>query len=292
MGKGGGGSSSTTVQKADPWIGLQPSLTNLYNSANQWYNSAAPEYYSGSTLSPLSDATTGAQGAGINRAWFGNSGMRLGQGELNKTIGGGYLNSNPYLNSMFDAASSGVGRQFSQNVLPGVASMFSGAGRTGSGAMAGAVDNATRAYGDTLGNMGANIYGGAYESERGRQMQAMGMAPAYAANDYTDIANLANIGQAQDTRSQDLLNADIQRFQFGQNRPLSKLQDFNALLNGGMAMNGTTSSQQAQRSSSPLAGAIGWGLAGYSLAGSGFGTALGLTAPWGAGLGALMGLFS
>ena len=264
MGKGGGGSSSTTVQKADPWIGLQPSLTNLYDSANNWYNSASPQYYPNSTIGDLSPLTTGAQGLGAQRALMGNSGMQLGQGQLNQTIGGGYLGSNPYLDSMFNSAASGVGRQFSQNVLPGIASMFSGAGRTGSGAEAGAADRATQAYGDTLGRMGSSIYGGAYESERGRQMQAMGMAPAYAANDYTDIAQLANIGRAQEGRTQDELNADIQRFQFAQNRPLSKLQDFNALLNGGMALSGTTASQQAQRSGSPLAGAAGGAMMGYS----------------------------
>lgn len=47
MSGSGGGGSSTTVQKADPWSGVQPYLNQLYGGASQAYNNA-PQIYPGS----------------------------------------------------------------------------------------------------------------------------------------------------------------------------------------------------------------------------------------------------
>lgn len=48
MGGGsGGGGSSTTVQKADPWEGVQPYLSEAYARANSLYGGAGPQYYPG-----------------------------------------------------------------------------------------------------------------------------------------------------------------------------------------------------------------------------------------------------
>lgn len=73
----GSGGSSTTVQKADPWSGLQPSLTNLYSSATDLSNSGGPQVYQGSSVSPI----TGAQQTGMT--------------SLENIGNGGYGNLNP-----------------------------------------------------------------------------------------------------------------------------------------------------------------------------------------------------
>lgn len=66
MGKGGGG-STTTVQQADPWSGVQPYLKDVYASAETLYGSGsgiAP--YTGPQVAELPDWLTGSLMGGIN----------------------------------------------------------------------------------------------------------------------------------------------------------------------------------------------------------------------------------
>ncbi len=94
-------------------------------------------------------------------------------GGLGAFGGGAELGSNPYLDSMYGAATRGVADQFRNSIAPSLSSAFSAAGRTGSGAHQGAFGQAAQSLGNTLGDMGANLYGGAYESGRNRQLSAL-----------------------------------------------------------------------------------------------------------------------
>lgn len=340
MSKGGGGGGTTqTIQKADPWIGLQGPLSTLYEQAQAQYNAPGPAHYPGSTVAPQSGATQTAQSMLEQRATGGNPligqaqqqlydtlgdqyyGLNPAMGQLSNIGSGAMLNANPYVDAMFNKAAGRVGEQFSKNVMPGVASMFSQAGRYGSNAMQEATNQAQQNYGDTLGNLATQIYGGNYATERGLQQEALGqlgtnfgreralqlsalgMAPQLAQADYGDIAQLGQLGASQEARNQQLLNADISRWDYGQNLNSQKLAQLNQLLQGGAAYAGQTSSStlpEAQRN--PLMGAIGGGMAGYQLGGA-IGTAMGGAAggaaagsslgPWGALAGAVLGgLFS
>src|SRR3990167_2189235 len=82
---------------------------------------------------------------------------QAGGGYLQDTIGGNYLNSNPYLDSMYDKAAG--------KVSAGVNSLFSKGGRFGSGAHQGVL-------GDTLSGLATDIYGGNYAAERTNQQNA------------------------------------------------------------------------------------------------------------------------
>lgn len=86
--------------------------------------------------------------------------------ELLKTINGGYLTpgSNPYLDQVYNHAAGLVGA--------GVDSRFEASGRYGSNAHAGSVAEA-------LSGLAGNLYGGAYNAERGRQTTAELAAPTY-----------------------------------------------------------------------------------------------------------------
>lgn len=91
---------------------------------------------------------------------------------LNQTQAGAYLNSNPYLDQTYNRASNAVTRQFNESVLPGVNSTFSLAGRTGSGVHQNAVNQASEQLGTTLSDLGNQVYGGNYQQERDRMLQA------------------------------------------------------------------------------------------------------------------------
>lgn len=300
MGKSSGTQTTSTVQKADPWSGIQPALTELYNSALQNFYGPGPQYYPGSTVAPLSIPTQLSQDLWMQRALEGSPltsqaqqeaystlggdyfynpanlgllglgstnfaatspalqslyglagrdflssnigtqglqqmagqdfsatnpamqslyalggrdfssslpgmsalqglagsdylsqsdaarrlqemsgfdffGQTPGMGTLQQIAGGSMLNANPYIDQMFQQASGRVGEQFSKSVQPGIASMFAGAGRFGSGQMAAGLEQSQQQFGDTLNRLATDIYGQNYAQERGMQQQALGM---------------------------------------------------------------------------------------------------------------------
>ncbi|HEX7766349.1 MAG TPA: hypothetical protein VF443_06510 [Nitrospira sp.] len=318
-----GGGGTNTVTKSDPWSGVQPYLASLYQRGHEYSFTPGPQFYPNSTIAPQSSDTLQAQNmirsramlgspqlptaqkqnlATMNGAYFQNAStpglLGLANGSapqlqaLNDAAGGKFLNANPYVDSMFNQASEGVGRQFRSNVLPGVASMFEGAGRYGSNAMGEQVGQAADSYGRTLDNLATQIYGGNYANERGfmqnastalgtlglgantelgsqfarerfNQTSATKEAPTLAAADYNDPTVLGTLGQSQDARAQSLLQSDIDRWNYNQNQPQNMLSYYSQLLNGTAGFGGGTKSTSA--SGDPLMQALGYGMMGSSL---------------------------
>lgn len=97
---------------------------------------------------------------------------------LEKTAAGGFLGSNPYLDSQYDAAARRVTENFTDNVIPGITGMFAGSGGTGSGIHREMNLDAADVLGQNLSDMAANMYGQNYAQERSRQLQAAGQMSA------------------------------------------------------------------------------------------------------------------
>lgn len=96
-----------------------------------------------------------------------------GMGMLAGRAGGDMLGSNPYLDRQFDAAAGRVTDQFNRAVVPSINATFGSGGRTGGGLHVDALTDASGRLGDTLGDMATNMYGNAYNFERGMQDQAL-----------------------------------------------------------------------------------------------------------------------
>jgi len=277
LGKGGGGTQTTnTVQKADPWVGAQPFMSDVLANAKAQFNAPGPTFFPQNTVGPQAAETLQAQQLAANRAIAGSpieqaaqaenlrttTGQYLGlspaQPLWNATMRGDFLNANPYLNSMFARAARPVTQQFTDAALPGISSMFSQAGRFGSGAQQTAVNNLVDTYGRTIGDMAAGIYGGNYQAERQLQagaaneadqsfsrerllqQQATGMAPATAATDWQNIGQLSNVGADREAFAQRLVNDAVARWDFAQQTPAQKLAQYNALIQGGLQFPSTT----------------------------------------------------
>jgi hypothetical protein len=105
--------------------------------------------------------------------------------------------------------------------------------------------------------LGANLY----EQERARQQAAIGAAPGMAAQDYTDIAQLAQVGQTAEQYQQAALADAIQKFNYQQQMPYMNLQNFLSSAYGAPA--GMQTIQPSY--SNPLAGFLGAALAGKAL---------------------------
>ncbi len=269
----------TEAQAAIPGTDAVP---GLYEMVQNWYNSQNPQYYQGNTVAPVSQDTQSAWDSARNLA-TNNPLLNVANNQMQATMGGGYLNSNPYLDSMFHQAAGNLGREYSNITTPQIASRFGAAGMAGSPLEGEMYGQAQTNLGNTLGNLATNIYGGNYANERNNQMQSLLFSPQMNAANFANIGQLGNIGQQQQDYSQQNINADINKWNFNQNLPYNKLTQYSGLLQGGGNYGTTTSTQPVY--GNPISGMIGGGMGAAGLAGN-----LGLwaTNPWlGAGMTAL-----
>ncbi len=97
--------------------------------------------------------------------------------QLDKTINGDYLSpeTNPYASGMADL--------IAKRTQGGYNASFGASGRSHGGL---AAMLSGQGVGDALGQ----FYGNMYDTERGRQMQAVGMAPTFNQDEYTGVNNL------------------------------------------------------------------------------------------------------
>jgi len=107
---------------------------------------------------------------GYNAATAGANNPAMGL--LGQQASGAYLNSNPYLDSMFGSASDAVTRGYQTATAPRTQSSYAAAGRYGSPSLSNAVSQNEQNLGKTLGNMAADIYGTNYGRERQLQNAA------------------------------------------------------------------------------------------------------------------------
>ena len=134
----GGGSSapatqtSTTQTKADPWAEQQPFLKTGFQQAESNVLNKPRQFFPGSTVVPFAPETETSLQATTNRALMGNPLLPAAQGGVLDTLGGHYLGAgNPAFDSMVERAVRPLRSEYTDVVRPGIASVFSGAGRGG-----------------------------------------------------------------------------------------------------------------------------------------------------------------
>ncbi len=287
MSKGGGGGGTNTVQQADPWIGVQGPLSSLYANAQNYYNSGGPQYYPGQTVATQTPQTQAAVNAGTAYSLSPNAYVGQAVNKNNQIINGDNLGNNPYLNQQVQAATNGIAQQYKNVVAPTIASQFSAAGRFGSGQQQDALAQGAQPLAQALQGAASNIYGNAWNSGLAQQTAAIGQAPALAAQPFSTLQQLAGIGGNQQQYQQNLIDAAMQKYQFGQNQPLLNLQALQGLLSGGL-QSGSQSQTRTQTPSNPFTNVLGGALAANSLYNSG---ALGsLGGLFGGGSAAALGL--
>ena len=239
--KGGGGGSQTTTQNIDPAI--LPYITYGLDEAKDLYEDESPEYYPDATYVPASQTTQDALRMASDRAVGGNPLVPAAQQQQLSTIRGDRLAaSNPYFSQMMASAAQPAVNEFNKAIRD-IGSRTAASGRYGSGAMGEMESQASENLANSLTNRAAELAYSNYGAERARQDAAISQAPQMAMADYQDINQLAKIGQTQEQYSKDKLNADIARFEFGQNKPYSKLESYLSAAYGAPApINQTTTS--------------------------------------------------
>lgn len=244
MSLGGGGSNNQTTRVEPPAWQL-PYLQFGAGQAQDLYNRG------GNQVVPFSQETETALGNITARATAGTPINNSMQTLATNTLNGGFLGSNPYLDATFDKAALAT-----QNQL---ASQFAGSGRN--------VDQSQGLRAQQLNDLATGIYGGAYENERNRQQQTLGMAPALDQASYSGLDRLLGVGAQREGLAQEMNARE------GQN-----LDEFLQRISGNY---GQTNIATGSRNRG--AGALGGAMLGSQFAGQYSGN------PWIQGGGAVLG---
>lgn len=220
---GGGGGSSTTSQQLDPTVA--PYVEYGLGEAKKLYKTSTPQYYAGQTyVSPSAQTQTALQAA-QNRALAGNPLLPAAQQQQQNVISGEYLQNNPYFNQALAGAAQGATQNY-MDAIKAAQSQASQAGRYGSGVSADIQNRAANTLANTLANKYGELAYSNYAAERAAQNQAALNAPAMSAADYQDIQQLMNVGKTAEDYQKTALQADIDRFNFEQNKPYQKLSAY------------------------------------------------------------------
>jgi hypothetical protein len=261
---GGGGGSQTTVQKADPWIGAQPYLTDFLKLGQQVTKNPF-QFYNGDTVAGFAPEQEMGFNLATQRALAGSPTQNAANQQVTNTLRGDYLNpeSNPYLKGTVDRAlgdvQTRVNSQFNNNNFGGSA------------------HQETLQRG--LGEQANAIYGQNYTNERNNQISAVGNAIPLAAADYADASVLQGIGQQRQGLANQYLGLNGNTFNQAANFPYEQLARYGNVVSQGTGAGGTTTTTGPGQESNKFAGALGGAATGFSLGG-----------PWGAAIGGLGGL--
>lgn len=257
-----GGGTTTTTQKADPWSGAQPFLTDLMGKAQQTYDASQGQTNMPAPFVGPSAQTQQALGLTANRAMNGSP--LVGTADKSLT---GILNADPMSqpgNSTLAqyAGPQSINSQFnsmSQPVIDAVNAQAGMAGRTGSGAQ-------QQLLTKNLGDLAANVYSDSanrqltaaqqlnsnYNTANSQKLQAGLEAPNLASQDYSDLQNLLNVGGAYDQQNQTQQNNILQQFQYAQQQPWNILSGYAGAISGLGGMGGTSTGSTTQPSQSGL----------------------------------------
>lgn len=181
-------------------------------------------------------------------------------------------------------------QQFESQIVPGISSLFSRAGRYGSGAMEQALGRATESYGRALGDVATNVAAQDYARERALQQQAQlsqaalaQAAPSFFQASFLPAQALAQVGASREAISGRPLQEEMARFSFEQQAPRESLMSFLSSVYGNpLRAYGSQTIPQAQPN--VLGQALGGAGLGYIA-----GQAFGFNPIYGAGAGALLG---
>lgn len=239
--------------------------------AGAYLNSpGSQEVYGGQRVADLSDPTMqGIEGL-TNNAGYGKA-----ADYYSSVLDGDYLNKgNPYLEDVKNSVMA--------NVMPGINATFGRAGMTGSTIHQNQLTSG-------LSNAIAPYMFQAYEAERGRQQGAASNLPAVLAG---QARGQLTAGSILDQHNQDVINADMTRFEQERTAPIRVVGEaMPYLLQGGQAFgtqsgtsntSGTTTTESSQSPFQTAMGAAMMGLGAYSTAMNPAGAAMGAAASMGA----------
>lgn len=219
---GGGGDSGKSTTKTEIPEELKP-LAKAYTSKALDLSRQSYNPYTGQRFENLNKWQLDALNQTRERAMQGSATVNNAEAQLNDIISGG--NTNPYLDQMVSKAQDSVRSQFN-----------TGAVNSGSFGNSGLQEQ----FANNLGDVATNMYGQAYETDRNRQMQGIGMAQQFGNQAYQDAAQLMGAGQTVQDAFQQARDFNYQQFQEQQDYPYKQLAAMAGVFGSGLGQSSTT----------------------------------------------------
>lgn len=219
---GGGGDSGKSTTKTEIPEELKP-LAKAYTSKALELSKQGYNPYKGQRFENLNQWQLDALNQTRDRAMQGSETVKNAESQLNNIIAGG--NTNPYLDQMVSKAQDSVRSQFN-----------TGAVNSGSFGNSGLQEQ----FADSLGNVATQMYGQAYDQDRARQMQGIGMAQQFGNQAYQDAAQLMNAGQTVQDAFQQARDFNYQQFQERADHPYKQLAAMAGVFGSGLGQSSTT----------------------------------------------------
>lgn len=252
-----------TVQKADPWSGVQPYLLKGYNNLNALYDQPGPFAYPGQTTAGPDPLRQQAQQFDINYATGG------AVNDVNK-IGAGYetmlnapnVNNNPYLAQAVQGAINPMIDNFNESILPGIRTNAMQTGQYGGSRQGVAEGIAAGKLSRNIGDISSQMYSGAYNSGMDTLSKAVALGPQALQVGQFPSQILQGVAGQRELAQQNQINDQKRLFDYYQNLPNKKLSDYLAQLNGAGfgSSTGTTTSQAPSYGGNNTLGTIGGAL--------------------------------
>lgn len=240
---------------------VEPYLQDLLSRQQEVANT--PYQQSPNAVAQANPYLTAGWDAVANRAIQGSPVMSAANQTMQQTLNGGFLNSNPYLQSQIDAAQGDLARNFNLVNKPSWDTRMAQSG----GFNSGVAEAAQSDYGNlaqNMGRIGSDMRFNAYNTERGYQNQAMGLAPTYAQQDYNDANALLNVGGQRQAFDQATADQNLIWFSESQAYPQNKLNDYAKMIGVG-ASSGSTQQQPSPSTASSVLGGAMTGIGLYNL---------------------------
>lgn len=271
MSKGGGGGTNT-VQRADPWVGQQPYLTDIYGESQRLYREGPMEFFPGQTFANPSDRTLQAEQMIANQA-MGNQQVMADQVALANQFGlmqPQMLSQNPYLAGATEAALRPIYGQ-AQGLLQQARRGATAAGQLGGTRQAILEQGVIADYLQKAGDISSQMYSDAYSDAVDAQQRAISLAPSVMQMGLAPAQTLGQVGLSEQARQQQAIDDQRARFEFAQQAPQQALRDYSAVTLGSILPGTTTTSMQGGDPSfmQRAAGAGLLGVGTYSALGGG-----------------------
>jgi hypothetical protein len=230
---GGGGDQQSSTQRLipDELKGAASAYSGMVtNLADRPFQA-----YTGQGVADLNGMQTGAMNMIQNRAMNGSPVMDQANQTLTGFMQGGQ--TNPYLDQMVNKAQQSVAQNFNTMTKPALETAGVNSGSFGNSGIQERMGLQQKAAAQQMGDIATSMYGNAYNTDQSNKMQALGMAPTFGNQAYTDATQLMNAGNTAQQNDQSKADFGYQQYQNQQNYPL---QQINAVGGGLNNMSGTT----------------------------------------------------
>ncbi len=237
----GGGGGTNTVQKADPYIGQQPYLKDLYAESQRLYRQGPMEFFPGQTFANPTETQLQAENLARLTALGGQSTLAVLCTCYAIPTSGFNLQNNPYLAVLQKLC--WITFSQTQNLLQQARRDANQAGQLGGDRQAILEQGVISDYLTKAGDITSNIYSQAYDNALRTQTGALSQLPTVLGSIITPSQTLGRVGAIEQARQQQAIDDARARFEFAQRAPQAALTDY-ARISGQNILPGVTSTSQ------------------------------------------------